>query len=520
MTSYDAVVIGGGHNGLTAATLLARAGRRTALFEASAALGGGARTVEFHPGFRAPELAHVVNRLHRDVIRAMDLKRHGLVLGKPGLPVSVLDEGGRPLVLEGVYGERISGDITEEEKRAWAALRARLMTQAAIYKQVFDKAPPPLRAPGWRALMRLGGTALSLRLLGRTEMRHFLRMILMCVDDIAADHLTDDRLRGLLALDATLGAHLGPRSPTSALGLFHRLAGETDGVMAGDVIAAGGPGAIVAAMERAARAAGVDIHTDARIARIDTTCGRADGVTLRDGRSFAARTVFSSADPKTTLLDLAGPRVLDTGFVRAIRAIRMKGDAARLLLALDKPPAFAGLPARALAGRLIVAPSSGYVEWAFNPAKYGELPPAPAMEITLPSVVDPAMAPPGKAVLSATLQHCPYDLTGGWDKGRERLKTVALDLIERHAPGLAASVVAAELLAPPDIETRCGMTGGHWHHGALQADAMAMLRPVAAAANYATPVDGLYLCGAGSHPGGGISGLPALNAVRTFLGEA
>ena len=235
------------------------------------------------------------------------------------------------------------------------------------------------------------------------------------------------------------------------------------------------------------------------------------------GRAFISNTIFSSADPKTTLLGLAGPRVLETGFVRAVSNIRMKGDAARLYLALDRLPEFRGLPVSALAGRLVIAPTSDHVEWAFNPSKYGELPKAPAMEITVPSVTDPAMAPQGKAVLSITLQHCPCDLKIGWDKGRKVLAATALDILERHAPRIKSSVIASELVAPPDIEARCNMTGGHWHHGELQADQMAMMRPVATAARYATPIKGLYLCGAGSHPGGGVSGLPAYNAVQTFL---
>lgn len=517
MTSYDAIVIGGGHNGLVAATLLAKSGRKTALFEAASELGGGAKTVEFHPGFKVPELAHVINRLHRNVIKALDLERHGLKLGSPGLPISVLDEAGKPLVLEGIYGEAISGEIAESEKLAWAALRERLLKQAAIYKQVFDHIPPPLKSPGWREMVRLGKTAFSLRMLGKVEMRHFLRMILMCVDDIGKDQLVDDRLRGLLAIDATMGAHLGPRSPTSALGLYYRLAGEVNGIMSGEVIPLGGPGAVIAVMERAAKSAGVDIHTGTRIARIDVSAGLASGVTVADGRTFTARTIFSTADPKTTLLGLAGPRVLETGFVRAVSNIRIKGDAARLYLALDRLPEFIGLPATALSGRMVIAPTSDYVEWAFNPSKYGELPKAPAMEITIPSVPDPSLAPQGKAVLSVTLQHCPYNLKIGWDNGRKILAASALDSLERHAPGIKASVIASELVAPPDIEARCNITGGHWHHGELQADQMAMMRPVASAASYATPIKGLYLCGAGSHPGGGISGLPGYNAVQTYV---
>ncbi len=520
MMSFDVIVVGGGHNGLVAAALLAKTGRKVALFEANETLGGAAQTKEFHPGFRVSRVAHVLNRLHRDVVKGLELERHGLKFGTSSSMVSILDEGGRPLTLSGAYGEAIEGDIGADEKAAWKSLRAQLNKHAGIFKQVFDHAPPSFEGSSIGEMFRLGKTALSLRLLGKTEMRHFLRMILMCVDDVANDQLTDDRLKGLLAIDATMGIHLGPRSPTSLLGLYYRLAGELNGKAGMQDIPLGGMGAVIDAMEKAATSAGVTIYRNCAIARILTEAGLVTGVKLQDGSEVTARVVFSGVDPKTTFLRLAGARVLDTGFVRAISHIRMKGDAVKLHLALDRLPEFKGLPAMAMAGRMVIAPTSNYVEHAFNPSKYGELPDAPSVEITIPSVSDPSMAPEGAAVLSAIIQHAPYDLKMGWDKGRAVLLKSIMKLLEKYAPGIGKSLVGSELLSPVDLEKLYNMPGGHWHHGELQADQMAMMRPIHAASRYATPIKGLYLCGAGSHPGGGVSGLPALNAVRSFLKAA
>ena len=520
MMSFDVIVIGGGHNGLVAATLLAKTGRKVALYEANETLGGAAQTVEFHPGFKVSHIAHVLNRLHRDVIKALDLTRYGLKLGSSSSMVSVLDAGGRPLTLSGAYGETIEGDISDTEKAAWQTLRAQLFKHAGILKQVFDHAPPPFEGARWSELFRLGKTALSLRLLGKVEMRHFLRMILICIDDVANDQLSDDRLKGLLAIDATMGVHLGPRSPTSLLGLYYRLAGDLNGSVGIHDLPVGGMGAVIGAMEKSALAAGVVIHRKAPIARITSEAGQVTGVELSDGSNVNARVVFSGVDAKTTFLKLTGPRVLDTGFVRAISHIRMKGDAVKLHLALDQLPAFKGLSATALAGRMVIAPSSNFVEHAFNPSKYGELPDQPSMEITVPSVGDPSLAPSGKAVLSVIIQHAPFELKMGWDKGRDLLLKNSMKLLENYAPGIGRSVIASELLTPVDIERLYNMTGGHWHHGELQADQMAMMRPVHAASRYTTPIKGLYLCGASSHPGGGISGQPALNSVRSFLKRA
>jgi len=342
-------------------------------------------------------------------------------------------------------------------------------------------------------------------------------MLLMNVADVADEFLGDDRLKGLLAFDATLGVHLGPRSPTSLLGLYYRLTGEVGGIEGAQWIPPGGIGAIATAFEAAAIAAGVTLRTGVAVQSVIADRGTASGVRLANGEELTAQVVVSAIHPKTTLIDLVGPAELGTGIVRAAHHIRTRGNVARLDLALNRPPEFLGLGSEQHRGRLVIARSIDHVETAFNPAKYGEFSTDPVMEITLPSLRDARLAPEGAATLSALVQFAPYQLKEGWEQGRPRLQAAIMAALERHAPGLSATVRGARLMVPTDIEELYNMPGGHWHHGELQADQLLVNRPVHAASGYATPLRGLFLASAGSHPGGGISGLPGLLAAKHIL---
>lgn len=517
MTSFDAIIIGGGHNGLVAATTLAKAGRKVLVLEAAGDVGGAARTEEFAPGFRVSSIAHVLNRLHPDVVKSLELEKHGLTLARGDFVPSVaLSKDGPPLVLHGAYGEVLTG-ARPSEQSAWKELRAQLLRYAGILKPFLARRPPDLGGMSLLETAALGQSALALKKLGKEDMRDFLRVLLMNVADLLDEQLEDDRLKGLLAFDATLGSHLGPRSPTSLLGLYYRLAGETGGAAGAQIVPKGGMGAVVSAIRAAAENVGVTIRTGTPVAKIIIEKGRAVGVRLDNGEILPARTIVSAINPATTFLDLVGPREIDTGFVRKVRNIRMKGDAAKLNLALDRPPQFAGVDAADHRGRLVIAPSPDHVERAFNPSKYGEFSIEPVMEITLPSLADPSLAPSGACVLSAVVQYAPYAPKEGWDAGRPKFLTAIMAQLETYAPGIGKSVVHAELLTPADIETRYRMPGGHWHHGELQADQMLMSRPVSGWSGYDTPIEGLFLASAGSHPGGGVSGAPGLNAARRII---
>jgi len=516
MTSSDAIVIGGGHNGLVAATLLARSGRTVQVVEASGTLGGAARTEEFAPGFRVSPVAHLLNRLDPDVARVLRLDEHGLSFGTGISPTVTLSAGTAPVILHGGYGERLDG-VPGGEAAAWADLRALLLRQTGILKRFLGGPPPTFGELNRKDLMAFGGAGLALVRLGRTEMRDFMRMVLMNVADVADEHLTDNRLKGLLAFDATVGHHLGPRSPTSLLGLYYRLAGEAAGSAGAQIVPKGGMGAVADALVRAAEAAGVTMRTGTPVGRIAVDDGRATAIELESGETLSAPIVVSAINPRTTFLDLVDVRALDIGFVRKLRNVRMAGNVAKLHLALDRPPDIDGLAADLQTGRMVIAPTVDYVERAFNPAKYGEFSDQPAMEITLPSLSDPALAPDGACVLSAVVQYAPYALREGWASGKPKFLEKTLAQLEAAIPGIGKLVRHAELLTPADIEERYRMPGGHWHHGELQADQMFVSRPVPGSPGYDTPVDGLYLCGAGTHPGGGVSGLPGFNAARHIL---
>lgn len=513
--TYDCIVIGGGHNGLVCAAFLARAGRRVLVVEAADRLGGAARNTEIAPGYTAPALAHILHLLHPDVWRSLKLEKHGLRLAARNLPTVALGPEGRRLTLS---GNRLTGAAADGDAKAYADLRGRLLRMARALHGSLGRAPPRLGAGGgWRDRLALARLGLSLRLLGKTGMREFLRIVNMNVADLLDDNLSGDLLKGALAFDSVLGTNFGPRSPGSVLTLLYRLAGEAKGG-GGLAIPAGGMGSLTEALAAAARAFGAEIRTAAAVRRIAVEGDRAAGVELESGEILTARTVASSADPKTTFLNLTGAEYLDTGFIRRIRGIRMNGLAAKLNLALGALPDFPGLDREALAGRLVIAPDIGYVERAFDHSKYGEYSPDPAIEFTIPTLHDDSLAPPGKHVLSAIVQYAPHDLKGGWDDARrDAFADVAIRTIARHAPGLAERIVARQMLTPADIERDFRMTGGHWHHGDLAVDQMLMLRPVAGWAQYASPLPGLYLCGAGAHPGGGVAGAAGMNAARRIL---
>lgn len=510
---YDCVIVGGGHNGLACAAYLARAGRSVALLEANAAVGGAAATREFAPGFRVSACAHLLHLMPDRLARELDLARHGLRFAAAGMPTYALAEGG---ALRFDAGGQADARGLGADAEVYAGYLGRMNRLAKTLRPLLESVPPRLGG-GWRdrlALLMLGG---RLRLLGRRDLRHALRIGGMCVQDLLDEHFENPLLRGLLAFDAVLGTNYGPRSPGTVFTLLYRMAAAS-GSARGLSQPVGGLGGLCAALAAAARAAGAQIRTGSAVASVRVAGDRAVGVRLQSGEEIEAGHVISNADPRTTFLKLLGAQHLDAGFVRRLKHLRTRGMAAKLHLALAGAPRFTGVDG-VPAGRMVLSPSPEALERAFNHAKYGEFSAAPALEIVVPTAADPTLAESGRHVLSAVVQYAPYRLAGGWAGQRQRLVDTILDQLEAHAPGLRGSVIAAELLTPEDIEAQFGIDGGHWHHAELALDQFFMLRPLPGAAQYRAPVSGLYLCGAGCHPGGGVMGVAGRNAARQVLRE-
>jgi len=309
---------------------------------------------------------------------------------------------------------------------------------------------------------------------------------------------------------------MGPRSPNTVFGYLYRRVGDVHGY-SGPAVVTGGMGALADAMANAAISAGVEIRTSQTVAKINLEAGRTAGVTLVSGEVIDARLVVSNADPRTTFETLVGYQKLETGTVRRVSQIRMRSNVAKLHLALDELPVFTGLDSSRVGQRLVIAPSMDYLERAFNCAKYGQYSELPAMDISIPTVHDDSLAPAGKHVLSAIVQFAPYDLEGGWDDNKDACKQKIIDCLAAYAPDIAGKITASELLTPVDLESEFRMKGGHWHHGEISLDQIMMMRPFPGATQYGTPIDGLYLCGAGAHPGGGVMGLAGRNAAKEII---
>lgn len=504
---YDAIVIGAGHNGLVCATLLARADKSVLLLEANEQVGGAAISREFSAGYSVSACAHLLYQLEPKVMKEIGIKPK---LAGDDLKTIALATDGNHVS----YDTASVAGVSDADAASYAEFAKRMRRFAAIIRRLGNRPPPRLASGRFEDTAALARLGIDMRLLGRADMRELLRVIGMNIHDELTERFASPLLKGALSVDATLGTHLGPRSPNTMLTYLHRLAAN-DGRIAQP---AGGMGKVTALLAQAARDAGVQIETGRRVLRIIAENGRATGVQVEDGECFDSYTVVSNADPKTTALQLLGARHVETGFAKRVANIRANGNAAKLHLALDELPTIAGLPRSSFADRLVIAPDEHYVERAFNPAKYGEFSTQPVFEITFPSVRDETLAPAGKHVMSAVVQYVPYELRAGWDESaRAALLRAIFDVLADYAPQLEQHVTDSELLTPVDIEREFHIGGGHWHHGELTLDQFLFVRPCGGAAQYRMPIDGLFLCGAGAHPGGGVNGAAGRNAARSII---
>lgn len=542
-SGWDEIVVGAGHNGLVAAAYLARAGHRVLVLEARDRVGGACTTEETWPGFKVSTAAYVVSLLRPELVRELELARHGYEV-LPRQPSSFTPfPDGRFLLMgaDPVLNRRELAKFSVRDAERFPAYEAMLERVArALEPMLAEPAADPF-AGGGRNLWSLARDAWRLRRLGPHDGPAAVELLAAPARAILDRWFESDEVKATLATDAIIGAMASPATPGTAYVLFHHVMGEAGGARGVWGYVRGGMGALSDALAGAAREAGAQLRTSAPVARILVADGRAQGVVLADGTELRARRVVSNADANVTLLGLAGAEHLPAEVADRVRAIDYASASLKINVALSELPDFAALPGTAPGpqhrGTIHVAPSLAYLEAAFDDARRGEPSRAPILECTIPSVVDPTVAPPGKHVMSMFVQYAPYRLAGGrtsahpepvegraeaqrsWDDEKERFADRCFDALEAYAPNFRRAVIAREVLSPLDLERRFALTGGNIFQGAMTANQLLFMRPIPGFARYRTPIRDLWMCGAATHPGGGVMGTCGWLAAREILRE-
>ena len=524
---FDAIVIGAGHNGLTAAAYMARAGLSVLVLEARDVVGGAAVT-ESLGGARVPSLAHTVGRLRPSVARELDLARWGLSLVAPEVRVFAPQPDGRAVTLWADLGKSVDAirAWSEDDASSFVEFDRSVRSLSKFLADLGDEAPPEIKAPGF------GDALLGLRLgrafrgLGKEDGRTILRVLAMAAADFVAESFTSEAVRATLAWRGVRYTAMGPWSAGSTQVLLADTAGNDGGAAGETVYAKGGPSAVSEALASAARAAGAEIRTGARVVAVTTADGVVTGVALASGEEIAARAVVSGLDPKQLLTKLVDPVTVGPSMRWRAGNIRTPGSVAKVNLVLDGLPDFpaAGGDARLLRGRIQVNTTSiDAMERAFDASKYGRISDAPVLEATIPSLVDTSLvagAPAGTHVMSVLMQWMPaVPADGDWASQREAVGDLAVRTLETVAPGLGSHVTARQVLTPADLESEYGLTGGHPLHAEPALDSFFLWRPLLGWARYRMPVEGLYLAGSGAHPGGGVTGAPGRNAAAEVISD-
>jgi len=519
--SYDAIVIGGGHNGLVSAAYLARAGKKVVVLERRPVLGGAAVTEEVFPGFRFSVCSYVVSLLRPEIIRELDLPRHGLEI----------------LPLDGTFTPMPNGDHlwrmsdhartrreiyrhSPTDAEAYDEYARAMVEMARFVKPILSMVPPDPFSYDVKALARLGGLGRRFQKLSRGQQHGLLQLMTMSAADLLDQWFETDVLKATMAASGIIGTFQGVRSPGTAYVLLHHYMGEIDGAFRSWGFSRGGTGAISLAIAGAAREAGVEVRTEAGVARIKATRGRATGVVLSGGEEIDARVVLSSADPRVTFQKLVEPGALPASFREAVGRYKFRGSSGKVNLALDALPDFKCLPGPGahLRGAISISPSVEYMERAYDDAKYGDFSRRPYVDVVIPSLTDPSVAPPGKHVLSCFVQYAPYKLREGtWDEKRDAFGDTVIATLAEYAPNLEKIILHRQVLTPLDLEREWSLSEGNIFQGELSLEQLFFLRPVPGWARYRTPLAGLYLCGSATHPGGGIMGAPGRLAALEVL---
>jgi phytoene dehydrogenase-like protein len=520
-STRDVVIIGGGHNGLVAAFYLATAGYKPLVLERRPQPGGAAITQEFHPGFRCSTLAHSAGPLRADIVRDMQLEKHGLKLISPDVATVSLSPDGRALTLYRNL-EKSAVEIakfSQKDAAKYPEFQQTLNKISKVIAEALVLTPPDIDHPSKGDLWGMLQTGRAIRKLGKKDMYRLLRWGPMAVADLVAEYFETELLRATIAARGIFGTFLGPWSAGTSLVLLIRAAGDAHASGLAS-FATGGAGAITQAMAAAATQAGAEIRTDAEVIEITVGNGVASGVVLSNGEEINAQAIISNADPKRTLLKLVDPMHLSPDFVMKLQHYRMPGTVAKVNLALSGLPKFTALKDNdeALSGRILIAPEIDYLERAFDESKYGNFSKQPYLEIAIPTVGDPSLAPAGKHVMSIYMQYAPFKLKNSdWEKQRVALGDTVVKTLTRYAPNLPELILTHQIITPQDLEDIYGLTNGHIFHGELALDQFFTMRPLLDWAKYNTPIKNLYLCGSGTHPGAGLTGGSGANAAREIL---
>ena len=514
----DVIIIGGGHNGLVTAFYLAKAGFKPLVLERRGQPGGAAITEEFHPGFRCSILAHSAGPLRSDVVRDMRLEKHGLQLITPEVAVSSLLPDGRALLLyrDTKRSAQEIAKFSQKDAAKYADFEQSLAKLAKIIGDALALPPPNIDHPSKADLWGMLQTGRSMRKLGKKDMYRLLRWGPMAVADLVAEYFETELLRATIAARGIFGTFLGPWSAGSSMVLLIRAAADAHPA-GSSCFAMGGAGAITLAMAAAAQKAGAEIRSNTEVIEIRIKDGAATGVVLSNGEEISAKAVVSNADPKRTLLKLLDPVHLSPDFVMKLQHYRMPGTVAKINLALSGLPKFTALNGEPspLSSRIQVSPEIDYLERAFDESKYGNFSRQPYLEVTIPTIEDPSLAPSGKHVMSIYMQYAPFKLKGSdWESQRVPLGDAVIKTLSQYAPNLPELILTHQIITPQDLEDRYGLTGGHIFHGELALDQFFTMRPLLDWARYNTPIRNLFLCGSGTHPGAGLTGGSGANAAQ------
>ena len=522
--SYDAIVIGAGHNGLIAAAYLARAGKKVVVLERNDRVGGATVTREIFPGYRFTEFSYVVSLLRPDIIRDLELPRHGLKILPLPSTVTPMDNGDYLAAWD-------DHDLTRREIYRHSPRDAeavdeysRVMARAAkAIKPILSVVPPDPSSMSWRdlaGLLKLGKIGASM---SEQERYRIAKLMTQSAGDLLDEWFEFDPLKGTKSASGIIGTFLGPRSPGTAYVLLHHYMGEIDGAFRAWGFAKNGTGGIAEAIATSARALGVEVRLSASVEKVIVQGGRATGVALANGDELRAKVVMSAVDPKRSFLQFLEPKHLPDDFVQAIRNFRVRGSSGKVNLALSELPQFTCLPGDGPLhrGAISFSPSIDYIERAYDDAKYGRFAQQPYIDSIIPSMIDRDMAPPGHHVMSCFVQYAPYDIEGGWDNAkRDAFGEAVISTIERHAPNIRRAIIGKQVITPKDIEDTAGITGGNIFHGELLLHQLFFLRPAPQWADFRTPLPGYYYGASGAHPGGGIMGangqLAALEVLKDW----